>query len=146
MRAQDTLHRFIFEQTGIRGELVHIDTSFRAVLERHEYPEPVAGLLGQTLAAAVLLSATIKFEGSLILQLQGEGAVPLVVAQCDHERHLRGLARWHGEIEEGGLHDLMKGGRLVITIDPGPGKKRYQGIVPLATEESLAGALEHYFG
>ena len=145
MRPQDTLHRFLFEHTGIRGELVHLDTSFRAVLDRYDYPEPVAALLGQALAAAALLSATIKFDGSLILQLQGKGAVHLVVAQCDHQRHLRGLARWEGEVEEGTLHELMEGGRLVITIDPGPGKKRYQGIVPLDPVETLAEALEQYF-
>ena len=145
MRVQDTLHRFLFERTGIRGELVHLDTSFRAVLERYDYPEPVAGLLGQALAATALLSATIKFEGSLILQLQGKGAVRLVVAQCDYQRHLRCLARWEHEIPEGGLREMMEGGQLVITIDPGPGKKRYQGIVSLEGVDSLAAALEQYF-
>ncbi|GAB6044065.1 Hsp33 family molecular chaperone HslO [Endothiovibrio diazotrophicus] len=145
MRVRDTLHRFLFEHTGIRGELVHLDSSFRAVLDRYDYPPPVVALLGQALAASALLSATIKFEGSLILQLQGEGAVRLVVAQCDHQRHLRGLARWEGELPEGGLAALMEGGRLVITIDPGPGRKRYQGVVSLDGVDSLAAALERYF-
>ena len=145
MHQHDTLHRFLFEDTGIRGELVHIDSSFRAVLERYEYPEPVAGLLGQALAAATLLSATIKFEGSLILQLQGKGAVRLVVAQCDYQRHLRGLARWEGEVEAGTLQEMMEGGQLVITIDPGGGKKRYQGIVSLENVKNLSEALEQYF-
>ena len=146
MRAGDVLHRFLFEDTGIRGELVHLDTSFRAALDRYDYPQPIAVLLGEALAAAALLSATIKFEGSLTLQAQGEGPVRMLVVQCDHQRHLRGLVRWDGELPGAGaaLNELFGAGRLVITIDPGRGKKRYQGVVALE-EESLAVALESYF-
>ena len=144
-RRRDTLHRFLFEHFSVRGEVVHLDSSYRAVLERYDYPPAVAELLGQALAAAALLSATIKFEGSLIIQLQGPGAVRLVVAQCDYRRHLRGLARWEGEVSAAPLAELMGEARMVITIDPGHGRKRYQGIVPLEGAATLAEALERYF-
>ena len=71
----DSLQRFLFEGAPVRGEIVHLDSTWRAVLERHRYPAPLRAVLGQLMAAAALLSATLKFEGSLILQIQGSGAV-----------------------------------------------------------------------
>jgi molecular chaperone Hsp33 len=78
----DSLQRFIFEGAPVRGELVHLDATWRAVLERHDYPAPLRAVLGELMAAAALLSATLKFDGSLILQLQGSGAVKLIVVEC----------------------------------------------------------------
>jgi molecular chaperone Hsp33 len=143
-RDRDTLHRFLFEHTNVRGELVHLDASWQAALERKDYPPPVQELLGQAMAAAVLLTATIKFNGSLTLQLQGGGPVSLLVVQATPQRNLRGLAHWDGEVEHGSLPELTGGGRLAITIDPGEGRERYQGIVALE-QDSLAGCLEQYF-
>lgn len=140
----DTLHRFLFERLGVRGELVRLDASFRAVLERHPYPGPVQRLLGEALAAVALLTATLKFEGSLILQAQGDGPLRTLVAQGTHQRTVRGLARWHGDVPNGGLEQQFGAGRLVLTLDP-LGGERYQGIVPLQGD-SLGAAIEAYFG
>ena len=142
----DTLFRFLFEHTDVRGLVVHLDAAWRAVLERHDYPPPARALLGQAMAATCLLGATVKFEGSLTLQLQGPGPVSLVLVQVGPQRTLRGLANWRGEVPESPLHALVgEGGRLAITIDPGEGGERYQGIVSLDGCRDLAAALEDYF-
>lgn len=144
MSNNDTLQRFIFEQAPIRGEIVHLNASYSAILERHPYPLPVRKLLGETLVAAALLSATLKYQGSLILQIHGEGVVSLLVAQANSAGHVRGLAKWEGEITEQSFASLMSGGKIVITITLEQTGERYQGIVELKGE-TLAQALENYF-
>lgn len=144
MNDQDSLQRFIFEGLGVRGELVHLDVSWQSVLERHAYPDTVRTQLGQALAAAVLLSATIKFQGALILQAQGEGPLHTLVAQATHRRTLRGLARWQGETPKGAsLPEIYGPGRLVLTLQ-NEGAEPYQGIVNLEGA-NLAEALQTYF-
>jgi molecular chaperone Hsp33 len=143
MSDTDALHRFLFEGTQVRGELVHLDASWRAVLNRHPYPETVRGPLGEALAATVLLTGTLKFDGALILQVQGEGPLRTLVAQATHGRTIRGLARWEGEVPAGEIEAVFGAGRLVLTLEP-EGGERYQGIVPLFGA-NLAEALETYF-
>lgn len=143
MSDSDSLHRFLFEDIGVRGELVQLDASWRAVLARHEYPEAVRSQLGQALAAVSLLSATIKFQGSLILQAQGRGPLTTLVAQATHGRMLRGLARWQGEVPEGNLRDTFGDAHLVLTIQ-NQGADLYQGIVAMEGD-SLADSLRGYF-
>jgi molecular chaperone Hsp33 len=94
MHDRDCLHRFVFEQFPIRGHLVHLDTAWRALIEHREYPEAIRNILGEAAAASLLLAATIKFEGVLSLQLQGDGPVHLVLAQCTSGLGVRGLARY----------------------------------------------------
>ncbi len=141
----DQRQRFLFEHANVRGELIHLDDSFREVLRRHAYPEPVAELLGEAMAAAGLLSSTIKFQGTLTLQVQGDGPVTMVVASASHERDLRAVAR-HGDrdVAAGTLRQLCGDGYLAITIDPEETDDRYQGIVPIG-DGSLAGAVDDYF-
>ena len=140
----DSLHRFLFERTGVRGELVYLDASWRAILETHPYPDEVRRQLGEALAAVALLSCTIKFEGSLILQVQGSGPLRTLVTQATHRRTVRGLARWEGPVPTGTLPQTFGEGRLVLTVQPLRGE-RYQGIVPLQGP-NLSAALETYFG
>lgn len=140
---RDTLQRFIFEQAPVRGELAHLDASWRAVLERHDYPAPVRRLLGEMMAASALLASTLKFDGRLILQIQGSGPVSLAVMEATSERTLRGLAKWHALPEGGGLRELIGAGMLAITIEPRKGRERYQGIVEISGD-TLAESLEHY--
>jgi molecular chaperone Hsp33 len=144
-RDGDTLNRFIFEDTNVRGEVVHLDATWQAVLERHRYPPVVRDLLGEALAAAALLVTTIKSSSSLTLQIQGDGPVNMIVVQADANQTLRGLARWKGPVVAGPLRQQVGSARLAITLDPGEGRERYQGIVGLEAEESLAEALETYF-
>jgi molecular chaperone Hsp33 len=140
----DTLNRFILEATHVRGEWVHLDATWQALLERYDYPPVVRDLLGQALAAVALLSATIKFDGSLILQVTGNGPLNLLVVQAGKHGTVRGLARWQSEVPDANLAAQFGDGRMVITIDPGEGRERYQGVVPLEGA-SLSEALEGYF-
>ncbi len=144
MHLHDNLQRFVFEDTPIRGEIVRLDATYRAVLDRRNYPPVVREVLGEMMAAAALLASTLKFEGKLIMQIQGEGPIKLLMAECTESGAMRALAQWHGEVEPAPLVQLVGGGNFVITIDPEDSRERYQGIVSF-TGESVAAALEHYF-
>lgn len=143
MIREDSFQRFLFEEIGIRGELVRLDESWRLVLDRHPYPEPVREQLGQAMAAVLLLSATIKFKGSLILQAQGDGPLHTLVAQATDQKTVRGIAHWRGEVPKGPLSAVFGAGRLVLTIQ-NEAAEPYQGVVSLEGE-NLAEALETYF-
>lgn len=139
----DRLFRFLFEEIGVRGEMVSLDASWQAALSMHDYPEVVAEQLGQALSASLLLSATLKFRGSLILQAQGSGPITMLVAQSSDQQTVKGIAHWQGEVEPGNLQSLFGEGRLVMTIQPNEGKA-YQGIVALEGD-SLCEAIQLYF-
>ncbi len=144
MKEQDQLYRYLFEHHQVRGELVQLDQTFRHMVAAQEYPAPVRQLLGELLVATSLLTATLKFEGSITVQLQGNGPVSLAVINGDHQQQLRGVARWQGELPANpNLKALVGDGHLVITISPDEGE-RYQGIVSLESD-SLASSLESYF-
>jgi molecular chaperone Hsp33 len=143
MNQHDVLQPFLFEHAAVRGGLVTLDATWRAVLENRDYPPPVRDLLGETMAAAALLSATLKYSGSMIMQMQGDGPIPLLVVECTSELVLRGLAHWKDSLREGPLSELVGPGRFAITLDPREGRRTYQGIVDLAGE-SVAAVLEHY--
>lgn len=143
--SSDSLHRFVFEHADVRGELIQLDRTLAEVLGRRSYPDPVARLVGEALAAAGLLSSILKFRGSLILQMQGEGAVPMLVASASHEQEMRAVARLgDAPVTDAPLRELCANGYLAITIDPDDSDDRYQGIVPLEAER-LNAAVETYF-
>ena len=139
----DTLRRFLFEHLPVRGELVHLDATWQAVFERHDYPAPLRKVLGELMAAAGLLASTLKFDGSMILQLHGSGPVTLVVVECTSERTLRATAKWTGTLAGDDLPSLLGSGRFVITLSPASGTRSYQGVVSLEGR-SVAACLEHY--
>jgi molecular chaperone Hsp33 len=147
--AVDAAFRFTVEHQAVRGEFVRLGPAWLALREHADYPAPVRRLLGEAAAAAALLAATLKFDGELTLQLQGDGAVRLLVAQCTHDLRVRAVARFDAARFEGGAEPafaaLVGDGQLVVTLESGQGGARYQGIVPLAGG-SLAAALESFFG
>ncbi len=133
---------------------MRLEGAWRELRAHREYPEPVRELLGQAVAASVLLAATLKFSGTLTLQLQGNGAVRLLVAQCTHDFRLRAVANFD-EAAVNGVTSESQGravfrrlvgseGRVVVTIESEERNQRYQGIVPLSGA-SLADSLESYF-
>ncbi len=138
----DTLHRFLFEHFPIRGEFVHLDHSWQGILENHDYPPPLKNILGELCAAAVLLAATLKLEGSLVLQIQGQGAIRLLVVECTGDLTLRATAKWEGDLE-GTFAELVGDGTFAITLDQEGGKQAYQGIVALEGK-SVAEILQNY--
>ncbi|KQB02909.1 molecular chaperone Hsp33 [Vibrio metoecus] len=142
--ANNMLHRYLFEDLSVRGELVQLDDTYQHMISSQEYPAAVKHLIGELLVATSLLTATLKFEGSITLQLQGDGPVSLVVINGDNNQQVRGVARWQGDIaDNANLHDMLGKGHLVITIEPKQGE-RYQGVVGLEGE-TLADVLEGYF-
>lgn len=135
--------RFLFEDTDIRGESVHLDASFQEIIAIHQYAPGVSHLMGELLAAAVLLSTTLKFEGKLILQIRSEGQIPLIMVECTSEQEIRAISRGAEQATSDNFDLLLKDGQLAITIDPDQGE-RYQGIVPLSGG-SVARSLDAYF-
>ena len=141
--SDDKSLRFLFEQFDIRGQSVHLDTAYRDILAIHQYAPGVSRLLGELMAAAVLLSTTLKFEGKLILQIRSDGQIPLLMVECDNTLRVRAIARGAEQATSNSNEQLLTNGQLAITIDP-TGGQRYQGIVPLE-QGSLALSLDAYF-
>ncbi|HSX89921.1 MAG TPA: Hsp33 family molecular chaperone HslO [Pseudomonas sp.] len=141
----DFTQRFLFDDSDVRGEMVVLTQSYAQVLAKHPYPQPVAQLLGELLAAAALLLGTLKFEGLMVLQARSSGPVPLLMVECSSEGELRGIARYHAEQvrADAGLSDLMPEGLLAITVEPRSGQ-RYQSLVDM-DGATLADCLSNYF-
>lgn len=153
----DELKKFVFDAAPVRGELVRLESTWQEVLRRRHYPAPVQTLLGEMMAAAALLSANLKFNGALIMQLHGDGPVRMLVVECNSDLSMRATAK----IAEGAeiaddatlasLVNVHGHGRFAITLDPQdklPGQQPYQGIVPLADENgplaTMSDVLGHY--
>ncbi|GHC30121.1 33 kDa chaperonin [Kushneria pakistanensis] len=148
----DHIQRFIFDDTNVRGELVKADDTCLDIINRHGYPEVVNRQLSEMLAAVALLTATIKLDGVLTLEVKGNGPVSLLMAESnpghdDNGQRLRAIARLAEDQplpDEGAtLQELVGDGHIVMTLDPRDGQ-RYQGIVALESE-TLAQCLESYF-
>lgn len=144
MHDRDCLRRFVFDRFPIRGQLVHLDAAWLALLEHRDYPVMVRDILGQSMAAAALLAATIKFDGVLSLQLQGDGALYLMLAQCTAGFGVRGVARYRDDLAGATVAELAGNGHLSVTLESEDLAQRYQGIVPLSGAR-LADCLEVYF-
>ena len=140
----DTLHRFLIESANVRGEWIHLDDTWQHMLDCADYPASIKKVLGEALAATLLLSASLKYKGTLSLQINGTGAANLLLIQATSTGTVRGLARWKEEPKGDQLSDIFKTGNLAITIEPSDGSKRYQGIVELQAE-SLEATLTEYF-
>jgi molecular chaperone Hsp33 len=139
----DSLQRFLFEHAPVRGELVHLDAAWRSVIERHDYPEILRNMMGELTAAAVLLAATLKLRGSLVLQIMGNSAIKLLVVECDGDMQLRATAKWSGALEQGAFAELIGDGQFAITLDPKDGGQTYQSIVEIKGS-SVAEILQNY--
>ena len=137
----DSLQRFSFDNTNIRGELAHVNASYREVLKRHQYPTLIAKAVGELMSATALLSANLKFTGRLTLQIRLPGNISLLQAETSDKGQLRAIARYEEGAEESELS--FADGQMIITIEPEVGQ-RYQGIT-LIKGGNVAGALEDYF-
>ena len=157
------VHKFLFDGLPVRGTLVRLTDSWQTILQRRAansttgaYPASVSHLLGELTAAAVLMQSSIKFNGSLTLQIAGDGPVKLAVAEVQPDLSLRATATVMGEVaDDSSLSDMINmnnKGRCAVTLDPKdkfPGQQPYQGVVPLFDDhrkpiEKLSSVLEHY--
>jgi len=144
MIGSDLVRRFVLERHPIRGHVVRLS---RAWLDVQTCALPISAvqrLLGEAVSAVVLLAATLKFNGTLTLQLQGKGLVSLLVAQCTHDFKVRGMARHEPMEGEPDFCALTGEGQIVVTVEATDRASSYQGVVPLAGD-SLAESLEAYF-
>ncbi|MEN9315707.1 MAG: hypothetical protein RIS35_2100 [Pseudomonadota bacterium] len=148
----DSLLRFMLDGAPVRGEIVTLDASWLEIVTRHPLPQSVRDCLGELSAAALMLAASLKFDGSLVLQIHGDGPVALLVVECDAEGKYRATVK----LREGdppppvaNLRELVDAhgkGRFVVTLDPrtrSPSRQPYQGIVPFEGER-LSEVLEKY--
>jgi len=148
----DLVAAFQIEGWPLRGRIVRLGASIDEVLSRHAYPEAVANLLGEACALAALVGSSLKFEGKLIIQAQGDGPVSLVVADYDTTGGLRGYCSFDPNRVAGastgfarpGAKTLLGDGVFIMTIDQGPDTDRYQGITAIEGE-TLALCAEQYF-
>ena len=148
----DTLQKFMIDQSLVRGELVEITDTWQQIQSRRQYPRAVKTMLGEMLSVAALLSANLKFNGAIILQIHGDGPVQLLVVECDADLKLRAMAKLREDatVEDDAtlqqLVNLHGEGRFAITLDPNdkmPGQQAYQGIVAL-DGDSVATVIENY--
>jgi molecular chaperone Hsp33 len=144
----DLVRRFVLERHPIRGHAVRLSKAWQMLREHQDYPPAVQQLLGEAVGAVLLLAATLKFDGTLTLQMQGKGLVNLLVAQCTHDFRVRGTAQHNPIVAEGesepGFRSLAGEGQIVVTVEATDRASSYQGVVPI-TGDSLAESLEAYF-
>ncbi len=157
------VHKFLFDGLPVRGTLVRLTDSWQEILQRRAansttgaYPAPVSQMLGELTAAAVLMQSSIKFNGSLTLQIAGDGPVKLAVAEVQPDLSLRATATVMGKVAVGSslskMINVSNKGRCAVTLDPKdkfPGQQPYQGVVPLFDDhrqpiEKLSSVIEHY--
>jgi molecular chaperone Hsp33 len=144
MSDSDRVRRFVLERHPIRGHDARLSRAWLELRAHQDYPPAVQQLLGEAVAAVVLLAATLKFDGTLTLQLQGAGLVNLLVAQCTHDFKVRAMAR-HSPIGDGAAFRSLAGdGQIIVTVEATDRASSYQGVVPI-TGDSLAESLEAYF-
>ena len=147
----DSLQHFLFENKlneplPIRGNIVHLNNTFKQILQHQTLPKVLKLALGELMAASALLSATLKMEGVMVLQLQSKGALKLLVVECSHDLYMRATAKWDetliNEMATVSFIELVKHGQFVITLDPSTGEA-YQGIVAIEGE-TIAEMLQNY--
>lgn len=140
---KDRLHHFLFENTPIRGNLVHLNSTFQLALAHQHLPPVIKKALGELMAASTLLTSTLKMDGAMVLQIQTKGQLQLLVVECNSNLEMRATAKWEGEIaDETNFLNLIKDGHCIITLDT-KDNKPYQSVVPIEGN-SIAEMLENY--
>jgi len=141
----DCVHPFLFEHLDIRGALVSLDKTWRELTAKRDYPVNVTRILGEMSAVTTLISANLKQPGRMTFQLRGDGAINLLVLDCDEQLHLRGMARWDPETlrQDAALPELLGDGQLLLTLDSAAMHQPYQSFVPMQGD-SVAAIFEHF--
>ncbi|NNI75488.1 Hsp33 family molecular chaperone HslO [Pasteurella multocida] len=140
----DKLYRYLFQDRAVRGEWVRLNQTFTDTLNTHQYPKVIQNLLGEMMVATSLLTATLKFEGDITVQVQGDGPLKLALVNSNHQQQIRALARLQADVSDDmSLAQLVGKGVLVITIAPTEGE-RYQGVIAL-DKPTITACLEDYF-
>jgi len=144
MLAKDAVIPFVFESLPVRGALVQLEITWQRMQRDHDYPDPVAEVLGHAAAATALIAQSLKFDGTITLQINSEGPLGMLVMQSTHNLDLRGIASAQDVTGDMAFSDLVTGARCAVTVDSGAMERPYQGIVTISPD-SLAASLENYF-
>jgi len=144
MLAKDAVIPFVFESLPVRGALVQLEITWQRMQRDHDYPDPVAEVLGHAAAATALIAQSLKFDGTITLQINSEGPLGMLVMQSTHNLDLRGIASTQDVAGDMAFSDLVTGARCAVTVDSGAMERPYQGIVTISPD-SLAASLENYF-
>lgn len=142
MASADSIVPFVFESLPVRGALIEMASSWKRMLKDHSYDRLIRDTLGHAAAATGLIAQSLKFDGAVTLQIQGEGALRMLVMQCTSELELRGMAKSDPSIPASDFGDLAQVAHCAITVDAG--ERPYQGIVEI-DRHSLSASLENYF-
>ncbi|WP_419419636.1 Hsp33 family molecular chaperone HslO [Legionella sp. D16C41] len=140
----DSLQRFMFEHASIRGEIAHLDDTYTTIINQRAYPPMIKNVLGEALVSCLLMMGSIKFEGELSLQFQGDKRLPLLLVQCDHRLHLRAFAKYEPELTTEEYAKAFLAGKMVLTISPNNQTQSYQSILPIQST-SMAENLMYYY-
>ncbi|MCX7115659.1 MAG: Hsp33 family molecular chaperone HslO [Gammaproteobacteria bacterium] len=140
----DTIQRFLLEEAHVRGEMAYLHQAYQTIIEQRVYPPIVQQLLGETLVACLLIADTIKFEGSLSIQFEGDERLSLLLVQCDHQHQLRGLAKFTPDLTDEDYSKAFLQGQMVITLQSKINTQNYQSKLPIQSL-SIADNLMHYF-
>ncbi len=144
MKESDTLQRFLFEHANIRGEIAHLDETYKNILHQHPYPPVVKKLLGEALVSCLLLAGSIKFEGDVSLQFHGDKRLPLLLVQCNHQLQLRAFAKYQDDAEGIDYSSAFLEGKMALIIQQNNTTQAYESIVPILST-SMSENLTHYF-
>lgn len=144
MKEIDSLQRFLFEHASIRGEIAHLTHTYKTIMNQRPYPPMVKNLLGEALISCLLLAGSIKFEGELSLQFQGDKRLPLLLVQCDHHLKMRAFASFKEGLEVSDYAEAFLKGQMVLTINQYNQTQAYQSIVPIEST-SMSENLMQYF-
>jgi len=144
MKETDSLQRFMFEHASIRGEIAHLDETYKTIMHQYPYPPAVKALLGEALISCLLLAGSIKFEGDVSLQFHGDKRLPLLLVQCDHELQIRAFAKYEEDKGEVDYSNAFLEGKMVLIINQHKKTQAYQSVVPIRST-SMSENLTHYF-
>lgn len=144
MKEPDTIQKFIFEHAQIRGEIVYLQDSYQTIMQQRAYPPMVKYLLGEALVSCLLLASSIKFEGSLNLQFQGDSRLPLLIVQCDHLLNIRAFAKYADNLKIEDYAEAFLNGQMSLSINQYNQTQSYQSLVPIQST-SMSENLMHYF-
>lgn len=144
MKEPDTLQRFIFENANIRGEIVHIQKTYQTIMSQRDYPPMIRHLLGEAIVSCLLLASSIKFEGSLNLQFQGDERLTLLLVQCDHHLNIRAFAKCSEHLEIEDYANAFLHGQMVLTINQYNQSQIYESRVPIKSTSMSENLMEYF--
>ena len=144
MKEADSLQRFIFEHANIRGEIIHIEKTYQTIMSQRAYPPMVKKLLGEAIVSCLLLASSIKFEGSLNLQFQGDASISLLLVQCDHNLNIRACAKYLEDKDSQDYAGAFLKGQMMLSITQDAQTLSYQSMVPIEGT-SMSDNLMQYF-